>query len=152
MMNYSRTLTPQPEAKSILLVDDDASCRKVLKALLESFGYTVTVASDGSTALVLFSTNPDYYDLVILDQEMPHMKGTAVAEQLMGIRPGAAIMLYTGSGDNGCVVTARAIGIREVILKPLTIWNLLAAIDGALESGVAPKKGLTRQRHLRLVG
>ena len=151
-MNLSRTPTQQPEAKRILLVDDDASCRKVLQTLLESFGYSVTVASDGDTALVLFSTNPDYYDLVILDQEMPHMKGTVVAEQFMGIRPAVAIMLYTGSGDDGCVMAARALGIREVILKPLTIWNLLTAIDGALESGVAPKKGLTRQRHLRLVG
>jgi DNA-binding response OmpR family regulator len=132
-------------------VDDDAACRKVLQALLESFGYRVTIASDGSTALVLFSTNPDYYDLVILDQEMPTMSGTAVAQQLMSLRPAVAIMLYTGSGDNRRVMTARAIGIREVILKPLTIWNLLGAIDRTLGSEPTGTRGTSRQRHLRLV-
>lgn len=150
-MNSSRPGTLQPEAKHILLVDDDAACRKVLQALLESFGYRVTLASDGSTALVLFSTNPDYYDLVILDQEMPTMSGTAVAQQLISLRPAAAIMLYTGSGDNRSVMTARAIGIREVVLKPLTIWNLLGAIDRTLESEPAATRDVSRQRHLRLV-
>jgi len=111
----------------------------------------VTLASDGSTALVLFSTNPDYYDLVILDQEMPTMSGTAVAQQLISLRPAAAIMLYTGSGDNRSVMTARAIGIREVVLKPLTIWNLLGAIDRTLESEPAATRDVSRQRHLRLV-
>jgi CheY-like chemotaxis protein len=150
-MNTSRPGTLQPEAKHILLVDDDAACRKVLRALLESFGYRVTIASDGSTALVLFSTNPDYYDLVILDQEMPTMDGTAVAEQLVSLCPAVAIMLYTGSGDNRRVMAARAIGIREVVLKPLTIWNLLKAIDRVLESKTAATRGPSPQRHLRLV-
>ncbi len=140
----------ESKACRILLVDDDEGCRKVVASLLESFGHKVTAAESGSAALLLFSANPEYFDLVILDQEMPNLKGTEVAERLMGIRPNTPVMLFTGSGDDGWMRRARAIGVKEVVSKPLTIWNLLVAIDRTLPSRTVAAQNPCR-KHLRLV-
>ncbi len=126
------------ERHRVLVVDDDEGCREFLKALLEFAGYQGTLSNTGFEAVRLFSTDPDYFDLVILDQEMPGLTGTEVARRLVSLRPAVSMLLYTGSPDDDLRNVARTIGIKEVVRKPLPGKELLRVIERILDG--APRK------------
>ncbi len=121
--------TVDKRTKRILLADDTAGVREITRTLLETCGYRVTATDSGSEALRVFSINPGYFDVVILDQEMPGLKGTDIAPRLVGLRSNVPIVLYTGCLDDDLVEKARKAGIKEVALKPLSIDLLLELID-----------------------
>jgi CheY-like chemotaxis protein len=118
-----------PEKKRILFADDDLAFGGITKLSLEHSGYEVSAVHSGYEALRAFLTSPRSFDLVILDQEMPGLKGTEVAEKLTTLHPGMPILLYTGSQDGDLAALARAAGIREVAAKSLTTEELLELID-----------------------
>jgi DNA-binding response OmpR family regulator len=114
--------------KRILFADDDLAFGGITKLSLEHSGYEVRAVHSGYEALRVFLTSPRSFDLVILDQEMPDLKGTEVAEELTRLHPGMPILLYTGSEDGNLGVVAQAVGIREVAAKSVTTEELLALI------------------------
>ena len=72
--------TPEKERAHILLVDDSISTREIEKSILESYGYTVSIAEDGLAALKKAETF--LFDLVITDVEMPNMDGFTLTKHL----------------------------------------------------------------------
>ena len=72
--------TPEKETATILLVDDSISTREIEKSILESYGYTVSLAEDGLAALKKAETF--MFDLVITDVEMPNMDGFTLTRHL----------------------------------------------------------------------
>jgi DNA-binding NtrC family response regulator len=121
--------TVHRQTRRILLADDDADVRGITKMLLENYGHRVTATDCGQETLHVFSMNPGYFDVAILDQEMPDLKGTDVASRLIGLRPTMPVLLYTGCLDDDLVEKARKAGIKEVASKPLSIALLLELID-----------------------
>ncbi len=117
------------EKKRILFADDDPALAGVTRLSLERWGYDVKTVHSGCEALRLFCTSPHSFDLVILDQEMPDMKGTEVAEQLSALHPDTPILLYTGCDDADLNATARAAGIRDIAEKSSAIEDLLRLVD-----------------------
>ncbi len=117
------------EKKRILFADDDLTVGGVTKLSLEHSGYEVRTVHGGYEAIRAFSISPFSFDLVILDQEMPDLKGTEVARKLTNLRPGLPILLYTGSHDGELTITARSVGIKEVAPKSVSIEELLHIID-----------------------
>ncbi len=107
----------------ILFVDDEVDYVAGMKVALERAGYTVTAETDSKRTLELFRKNPDRFDLVITDQTMPHMTGVMLAQELLSIRADLPIVLCSGSspGTDTAVspATAKASGIREVLMKPV---------------------------------
>jgi CheY-like chemotaxis protein len=67
-------------ARRILIVDDDAALREVLRVALAADGYDVDGAGDGTEALALLERQP--YDLVLSDLQMPHVDGPSLYETL----------------------------------------------------------------------
>jgi CheY-like chemotaxis protein len=126
------------EKKRILFADDDLAFGGITKLSLELFGYEVSAVHSGYEALRVFSTSPRPFDLVILDQEMPDLKGTEVAEKLTSLDPGMPILLYTGSDDDDLGLMAQAVGVREVAAKSLTTEELLALIGRTVAIPSAP--------------
>jgi two-component system, cell cycle sensor histidine kinase and response regulator CckA len=118
-----------PDKKRILFADDDLALGGITKLSLEHCGYEVRTVHSGFEALQAFSKSPRAFDLVILDQEMPDIKGTEVAARLSTLRPGMPILLYTGCQDGDLAVVARAVGIKEIAAKSLAIEELLCIID-----------------------
>ena len=104
----------------ILYVDDEELLCEMCKDMLERLGYTVMVKSSSNEALAAFINDPTQFDLVITDQTMPEMTGADLARQMLRIRPGLPIILCTGFSNLVDEDSARAIGIREFALKPLT--------------------------------
>jgi len=107
----------------ILFVDDETDYVIGMQMTLERMGYTVTAETDSIKMLDIFLNNPDGYDLLITDQTMPHMTGTVLAQNILTIRPDFPIILCSGSSpDADSAVNpqkAKAIGIREILMKPV---------------------------------
>ena len=104
----------------ILFIDDDKLLAEIGQDMLGRLGYSVTVHHHSIEALEAFMDNPSQFDLVITDQTMPIMTGIDLARRMLLIRPGLPIILCTGFSNLVNEEVAKAIGIREFALKPLT--------------------------------
>lgn len=117
----------------ILFVDDEASLTRLGQRGLTQLGYTVVAEMDSLAALDRFRQSPDQFDLVITDQTMPKLTGTALAAELLRIRPSLPIILYTGQGVIMPPEDMRRLGIRAFLTKPYTIPDLAATIRRVLD-------------------
>ena len=121
----------------ILFVDDEIDYMAGMKKGLERSGYVVTAETDSRRTLELFRENPDIYDLVITDQTMPHLTGVMLAQELLAIRPNLPIVLCSGSspGTDSAVnpATAKALGIREVLMKPVERSEIVQVVKQLLQ-------------------
>jgi PAS domain S-box-containing protein len=116
----------------LLFVDDEEWLVDMWKEILESLGYGMTVTTRPLEALNMFKKNPQDFDLVIADQTMPQMTGLELAQELLALRPELPIILVTGFSQVVTPEKAKAAGVREFIMKPLSISELTNAISQAL--------------------
>jgi DNA-binding response OmpR family regulator len=119
---------------SILVVEDDLSVQRVLARALEQAGHTVLVAPDGRHGLFAFrEARPD---LVITDLLMPEMNGIELALILRAADPRLPIIAITGRERTEVLAVLKAsaasLGAVELLTKPFTPGELLAAVDVAL--------------------
>ncbi|OGO77040.1 MAG: histidine kinase [Clostridiales bacterium GWB2_37_7] len=121
-------------AKSVLLVDDEQKVLNVMKKGLEYYGFKVVAESNSIEALKIFSHNPDRFDAVILDQTMPYIKGTELAERLKMIHPRIKIIVVTGFADDKVLEYMDNMIIDEYVNKPVTGEQLARAIGRILEN------------------
>ncbi|WP_303721898.1 ATP-binding protein [Malonomonas rubra] len=107
----------------ILFVDDEEDYVLTQAKMIERLGYQVVAETDSRKTLELFRCSPRDFDLVITDLTMPHLTGDMLARELLAIRADIPIVLCSGSApETNSILTAeksRAIGIREVLLKPV---------------------------------
>ena len=90
--------------KNLLLVDDDASLRRVLQHHLSEAGYSVLIAKDGTEAFNLYTENS--IDLVITDVRMAGMDGTELLKRIRTINDEAVVIVITAHGTIEAAVTA----------------------------------------------
>ncbi len=119
----------------ILFVDDEESLVTMWQEVLGGLGYHVIGKTSSSDALACFQEQPDHFDLVITDQTMAHMTGLRLAKKLLQIRPTIPIILCTGFSDTVTSERAKASGIKEFLMKPLSIQDLSAAIRRVVKAG-----------------
>jgi PAS domain S-box-containing protein len=127
--------------ETILYVDDEEVIVDMVRHTLEQIGYQVTAVTDPSLALEHFLKEPKRFDLVITDQIMPGMTGTELAKVLLSLRPDIPIVLTTGFSESINAATARSIGIRAFVMKPLTRAELAETIRLVLENEEFVEKG-----------
>ncbi len=108
----------------ILLVEDDAMVGMTAIATLESFGYTVTHASDGQSALEQARAHPGRFQLVLLDLRMPGLSGEATFEQLQELEPGLPVLLWSGYGAEQDVSSMLKKGAVGFVQKPYRVAEL----------------------------
>jgi len=108
----------------VLFVDDDGMIVELAQTALESFGFSVAPFYDSIKALNAFEENPRAYDIVITDQTMPNLTGISLARRMLQIRPDLPIILCTGYSEIVSAEMAKAMGIREYILKPVDFSHL----------------------------
>jgi PAS domain S-box-containing protein len=121
----------------ILMVDDEADIVEATKIILEQAGYRVSPFTDSRAALAAFRDAPDSFDLVITDLTMPGVTGVELTQALLEISPRLPILLCTGYGGALTGDKARALGIREVMLKPIIPQELTARIRQILDTPTA---------------
>ncbi len=118
----------------ILFIDDEDELAALGKVLLEHLGYRLTSFQSGIEALAAFQADPAGYDLVITDQTMPKMTGMELARTILEIRPDMPIILCSGFSETASMEKAKAIGIREYLMKPLVIQQLANSIRKVLDA------------------
>lgn len=118
----------------ILLVDDEEALAYVGKEALESLGYDVASFTSSRDALETFLSDPNGFDLVITDQNMPQMMGTELAGRIRDVRKDIPILLCTGYSDAATREELEAMSIAAVLSKPLSIYRLSQEIRKALNN------------------
>ncbi|MFM9966776.1 MAG: response regulator, partial [Burkholderiales bacterium] len=118
--------------ETILLLDDEAALLKSVSRLLEKLGYRVTTFSRPADAIAAAQTNPESFDVLITDFNMPAMSGLDVAKEILRIRPQMPIALASGHVTEDLRAKALALGIREIVYKPVAIEEMAAVIQRLL--------------------
>jgi CheY-like chemotaxis protein len=115
---------PEPKVKTkgcgqrILCIDDDEPLMYLLKRLLERQGYQVTGYTDAREALDAFQANPDAFDAVVTDYNMPGLSGLEVARSISSIRPNLPVAVASGFITDELKTQALALGVTDLIFKP----------------------------------
>lgn len=119
----------------ILVVDDETSILEITKETLETFGYRVLTATDGTEAVALILEHRGKVDAVVTDMMMPFMDGPATIRALRKIEPSLRIIATSGLGVDGRVAEAQDLGVQAFITKPYTAENLLMTLRQVLNGG-----------------
>jgi len=117
----------------ILLVDDEKSHVEMCKQVLEHLGYQVTANTSSRDALNVFRARPDDFDLVVTDLTMPKMTGDFLAYEIKSIRSDMPVILCTGYAGNITPAKTKALGIKEVVMKPAVAEELAGSVRRALD-------------------
>ena len=139
-------LTPELEAdrersltlgngERILFIDDEPTLCSAAQKLLGKLNYVVTTHTKPAEAVQLFRADPMAFDLVLTDLTMPGMTGVDVAAQILLARPGMPLILATGFNASWTLDAVRALGIRDLMMKPLSAAVLSEKLGLALHGG-----------------
>ncbi len=122
---------------NILVVDDMAAMRKILKTLLAQLGYkNVDEAEDGKQALEILKKNPNKYGLVITDWNMPNMTGIELVQEIRKDPQlkHLPILMVTAEAKKENVLMAIKAGVNNYIVKPFTAETLKEKIEKIFSS------------------
>ncbi|MBF4493576.1 sigma-54-dependent Fis family transcriptional regulator [Flavobacterium sp. JLP] len=117
----------------ILIIEDEASIRRVLVKILseENDAYQVDEAEDGVAGLEKIKNND--YDLVLCDIKMPKMDGVEVLEEVKKIKPEIPMVMISGHGDMETAIHTMRLGAFDYISKPPDLNRLLNTVRNALD-------------------
>jgi len=120
---------PRLAGLRVLAIEDDAANRLVLQEFLLQEGARPTLVEHGLAACArLLDEGPSAYDLVITDMQMPHMDGFETARRLRVLAPNLPVLCLTAHASLEERARCRAVGVEEVVTKPVDIATLVAAI------------------------
>jgi CheY-like chemotaxis protein len=121
--------------KRILIVDDKATSRELLRTVLEKYGYTIIEASDGGEAIE--KTRAENPDLILLDLQMPVLNGYEVLDELREdpLYSALPIIALTASAMQGDREKALAAGFTAYLTKPVQLAHLRSEVQRLLEPG-----------------
>ncbi len=122
----------KPENKRILVADDEKAVRLVLVAMLETAGYGVVEVEDGQAAVDAFRSDPNGFDLVLLDLNMPKLDGEEAFAQLQEIRSDVRVILNSGFTEEEMLEKFHGAGLAGVLHKPSPMKVLLEKVETAL--------------------
>jgi len=121
----------------ILFVDDEETILSVAREAFPAFGYEITTFSHPEEALSTFQKNPEMFDLLITDMTMPQLTGVELAKKVMARNAQLPIILCSGYSTLIDRDSARELGIREYVSKPVTAAKLVKVIRKVLSENKA---------------
>jgi len=114
-------------AKNIMIVDDAAFMRMMIKDILTKNGYTIAgEAENGKVAVDKY--NEVKPDLVLMDITMPEMDGIQALKAIKGNDPNAQIIMCSAMGQQAMVIEAIQSGAKDFIVKPFQAERVLEAV------------------------
>lgn len=143
---FERELLQQPhvdldvalQGARLLVVDDNDTCRKVLVQQCSGWGMDVTAAASGREALALLRTKAhlrEYFDVVLLDQDMPGMTGMQLASKIKEdctLNHDILLIMLTGMSQAPSKIIARNAGIKRILAKPVAGYTLKTTLADEL--------------------
>lgn len=127
--------TMVPTIANILVVDDDATVRKVTKKILETAGYGVVTAGDGIEALSRLRERGTEISLVFLDMRMPRMGGAETFLEIRRIFPSLPIIISSGYDPHEAAERLAEQAPAVFLDKPYSPFDLIAKVGLMLEAG-----------------
>lgn len=122
----------------VLVVDDNDTCRKVLVQQCTAWGLNVSAVPSGKEALALLRTKAhlrDYFDVVLLDQNMPGMTGMQLAAKIKedpSLNHDILVIMLTGISNAPSKIVARNAGIKRILAKPVAGYTLRTTLADEL--------------------
>ena len=111
-------------SKTVLVVDDNADSRQLIKLFLNNFGYVVDLAAGAVEALACF--DPARHDVILTDNSMPGMSGGEMVLILKKRSPSTPVVMCTGNPPSDCA------SIDILINKPTDLFSIKSAVDKCL--------------------
>ena len=125
---------PLGRGELVLVVDDEDSIREITRGTLETFGYTVMTASDGTEALALYADHKNEIAVVLTDMVMPFMDGPSTIRALQRMNPKVRIIAASGLGTGQRAGEGVLEGVSVFLTKPYTAEKLLKTLAQVLKS------------------
>ncbi len=123
---------PEPSVggKRVLVVDDDPGVREVVRMMLESAGYHVSLASNGKRAMESLQKEP--FDLILTDLVMPEQEGIETIKAIRRDYPDLKVVAMSGAFGGDYLRIASLLGAHGTIPKPLALEHVLKVIGDTL--------------------
>jgi len=119
-------------SKRVLIVDDAAFMRMMIKDILTKNGFEVVgEAQDGMQAVELYKELTP--DLVTMDITMPEMDGISALKNIREVNPNAKVIMCSAMGQQAMVIDAIQAGAKDFIVKPFQADRVIEAIQKALD-------------------
>lgn len=120
----------------VLIIDDEADVREVLRLHLESANLNVIEAENGEEGIMLMKSGANLLQvgLILCDIRMPKVNGVEAIEYLKENAPSVPIIVVTGYPDSELAVSLLKRGVKDYLVKPLEKEELLAKVEDALSS------------------
>jgi len=123
----SETL-PLGDGETLMIVDDERPLVALAEEVVAELGYEPVGFDSSRVALDAFRAAPARFDAVLTDESMPDLNGTELARRIRSLRPGVPIIIMSGHGDAQLLDRAGAVGIAEVLRKPLRRRDIAMAL------------------------
>ena len=117
----------------ILLVDDERQLVSIMRLMLESLGYSVAAFTDSLEALAHFKEHSLDFDLILSDLTMPKLTGPELASNILKVREDVKILICTGFSERIPKEQVDTLGIRGVLMKPITLLDLATSVRSVLD-------------------
>jgi PAS domain S-box-containing protein len=125
---------PYGNGETLMIVDDEPPLVALAEEIAAQLGYEPVGFHSSSEALKAFRVKPDRFDAVLTDEAMPDLVGTQLAQEIRRLRPTVPIILMSGYGGTQLTTRAAAIGVNEVLRKPLHRSDLAESLARILGS------------------
>jgi PAS domain S-box-containing protein len=124
---------PRGRGETVMIVDDEPMLVALAEEMLAGLGYEPVGFESSSRALQVFRSNSERFDSILTDEAMPELVGIELAREMRLLRPDVPIILMSGHGGTALMHRAAAIGVKEVLHKPLQRVDLAEVLARALK-------------------
>lgn len=145
--NDSRSASQLAGSPRILIIDDEAAIRESLETMLMLEGFTVALATEGSSGMEQLAKN--HFDLLLLDLALPGESGMDLLPRIVEMYPTLPVIMITAFGTMGNVVEAIRAGAENFVQKPWDNEKLLADIRTAIARHRAEEEVIQLKRTLK---
>jgi PAS domain S-box-containing protein len=123
---------PRGNDELVMVVDDETSILSITGQTLETFGYQVITAENGTQALSLYLQHGSSVSVVLTDMMMPMIDGATLIAKLIEINPDVRIIAASGNSDAGWMARAAQAGAAEFLTKPYSATLMLQTVSKVL--------------------
>jgi CheY-like chemotaxis protein len=128
----------------VLFVDDERMLVTLGVGILRMLGMRPTGFSDPAVALSTFESTPQLFDVLITDAAMPALSGYELTARVLALRPDLPVIMLSGYVGPEEMVHAEQLGVRELLLKPISIEELRRALTRVLTGQKRGRQALSR--------
>ena len=125
---------------TVLVVDDEARMRKLIKDFLKQKNFNILEAEDGEVALKVYTENKEKINLILLDVMMPKLDGWSVLRQIRQENKTVPIVMLTARAEEQDELFGFELGVDEYIAKPFSPKILVARVEAILKRTIKEEK------------